>query len=365
MIKNARIVSIDTNPLTYHTQKVEDRGKLNYAISSSDLRLFAGCPSKWKHGFEVAPSASLEYGNLFDTLVLTPGDFNKRFILQPTTYFTSALKCPSCGSITDSSTCRKCKVERVPVDIENPWSNKSDTCREWVEQQKAAGLEVVSQDELKEAQDAKARLLADEQCRLFIENCDKQVLVTAEWHDEATGLVIPIRCLIDLASKPDGLFPKSLGDLKTTKSAAITAWAKWAHFAGYDIQAAWNTDLFVAATKREITDFCFVLSENTFPWEIGRRYMSQDILEPAMDTGDIASGRRQYKRIMADYCQCVKRNVWPGYDATDESSSTGWTLVTPNPYDEQRRMFAPRYNFEEPEPENEGIPEDPNGDVTP
>jgi hypothetical protein len=352
MIKNAKIIAVNASPFDYHQQKVEDRGLPHYTMSSSDLRLFAQCPSKWKHGYTLSESSSLEYGSLFDCLVLTPERFNESYSMQPSTYMKKVLKCPKCGSETDSKSCRKCGVERNEVESEHPWSNASDTCRAWVDEQLKAGRRIVTNGELADAQAAKNRLLADEQCRLFIEACQKQVWVAAEWHDEATGLIVPIKCLIDLASKGDSLFPKALGDLKTTKNASIQSWARWAHTVGYDVQAAWNTDLFVAATKREITEFCFVLSENSFPWEIGRRYMSQSP-DDHEDAGDIASGRRQYRKMIEDYCQCVKYNRWPGFDDTDESSATGWTLVTPDVWMEQRRMFATKYNFAPAEPEEQ------------
>ena len=364
MIKNAKIVAVNAHSKDYHTQKVEDRGKPDYVMSSSDLRLFAPCPSKWKNGYELPASQSLEYGSLLDCLVLTPERFEETYALIPSTYKKTVLKCPKCGSVTESPTCRKCKCEREEATEENPWSAKSETCQAWIEEQKQAGKEVVSQDDLTEANKAKARLLADEQCKLFLDSCERQVWVKAEWHDEETGLVVPVQCLIDLVARPESPFPKSIGDLKSTKLAAIGAWSSWAHKVGYDIQAAWNTDLFVAASKREITNFCFLLSESAFPYEIGRRYMEQSLDDP-QDMGDIASGRRQYRKIMALYCQCVKRGVWPGYDSTDESSATGWTLVVPNPYDEQRRMFAPKIQFNDDTGEPEAAPEDANGDVIP
>ena len=366
MIKNARIVSRDTNPASYHTQKVEDRGKPEYAVSSSDLKLFVSrCPSWWKNGGTLKESASFDFGDALDTLALTPTQFEARFAVQPTSYLHKTGKCPKCGSVSDSGACRKCKCEREPAEIEKPWTNQSNTCSEWSEEQEKAGRKVISQQMMKDATAAKQRLMDDAQCSAFIAGCDKQVLIQAEWHDEKTGLVIPIRCLIDLASRPDGLFPKAIGDLKTTILAAPVQWANQAHKIGYDIQAAFNTDMFVAATDREITNFCFIIVENTFPFEIGRRYMEQSLDDP-QDMGDIASGRRQYSKIMADYCQCVKRGEWPVYDSTDESSATGWTLVSPNPYDEHRRMFAPKIQFIDETGEPETAPtEDPSGDVIP
>lgn len=360
MFKNAKIISVGANPLEYHTQAAK-RGEPAFVMSSGHLRKFWECPSKWVRGVEVDKTDSMEYGSLFDTIVLTPQLFDKAYAIQPATYESKVMKCPQCGSVSDSAKCRSCKVDRIEGVIERPWNNNSDTCSDWIAEQAKAGREVVSNGSLTEAQTAKARLLSDEKCKMFLDACQAQVWCTAEWHDEDTGLIVPVKCLIDLVARHDSDFPKSIGDLKTTKNAAPVAWARWAHFAGYEIQAAWYTDIFVAATQREIVNFCFVLSENTPPFEVGRRFMSQDVDEPGMDAGDIASGRRQYRDMIKGYCKCVKAGKWPGFDDTDEASGDGWTLVSPDPYAEQRRMFAPKYAFggEQPAPveEDEGDPD--------
>jgi hypothetical protein len=366
MFKNAKIVGSGINPDQYH-QPTGERGTPEFVVSSSSLRSFASCPSKWRNGWELPASDSLAYGSLFDVLVLTPEQFASRYVVIPATYESKAMACPKCKSVSDSAKCRNCKCDREETTVSKPWNANSDTCREWFDEQRKSGRGIVSAQDLKDAQAAASRLAQDAQLSNFIASCDKQVWVTAEWHDEDTGIVVMVKCLLDLAGRSGSAFEKSLGDLKTTKNAAPIPWAKWAHFAGYEVQAAWNTDLFVAATGREIVNFCFVLSENSHPWEVGRRFMSQDLLEPGMDTGDIASGRRQYLAMLKGYCQCLKRGFWPSYDDTDESSADGWTLIQPNPFDEQRRMFAPKFNFapqETPHPDSLP-PEDEDPDLIP
>lgn len=361
MFKNARIVTTNADPLKYHSQKVEDRGKPDYAMSSSDLRLFIGkSPSWWKHGGEIPPSASLEWGSLLDVLVLTPQQFDTRYIIQPENYDSKVLKCPTCGSVTESKECRKCKCDRVETVISKPWNNNSETCQQWVEAQLKAGREVVAAADVEEARKAKARLLADPQILAVLLESDRQVWVEAEWHDEPTGIVVPVRCLIDFAARENCLFPKTLGDLKSTKNATVGAWAKWARTAGYDLQGSWNLDLFNAATGRAMTNFCFILSENEAPYEVGRRYMEADELD--MQTDDLIPGRQKYKAAMALYCQCLKTGKWPGYDDTDEASMSGWTKLRPDPYDEQRRMFAPKFQTGEELPPQETEQDD---DLTP
>ena len=327
MFKNAVKVSVGADAETYHTQTAE-RGSREFVMSSSALRaVFAKCPDAWRSGWSLPESASFEYGSLFDCLVLTPELFQARYIVQPSTYKAAGAK-------------------KADPEEDKPWNNNATFCRDWKAAQKAAGKIVVSNSELAEAQTAARRLFADEQIKTFLDACEKQVWIKAEWHDEATGLIIPVQCLIDLAEKEVPLTEQSIGDLKTTKNAALLPWARWARFAGYDVQAAWNLDLFNAATGRDLKTFRFVLSESEAPYQPARRYMTQDGGDPEMDEGSsLVSGRRQYKKMLADYCRSLKNGFWPGYDDTDESSSSGWSVVPTDPYEEQRRMFAPKFSF--------------------
>lgn len=325
--QNAKIVATGADSFTYHEPHAE-RGSRDYVVSSSSLRaVFAKCPQAWVKGWTLPASDSLEYGSLFDCIVLTPELFSQRYAVTPDTY-------PS-------------------KDGDKPWNWNATFCKDWRTQQESAGKSVVSKKDMAEAQAAKDVLLQNESIKAFIESSDKQVWVTGEWVDEGTGLVVPVQCLIDLVEREVPLTRQRIGDLKTTKNAAPLAWSRWARFAGYDVQAAWNLDLFNAATGRAIEIFEFVLSESEFPYVTGRRVaIDRQSGDPEGDEGSaIVSGRRQYRRTMSDYCRFVKTGFWPGYDDTDESSG-GATELRSDPYEEQRRMFAPRFQVESATEEN-------------
>lgn len=333
--QNCKIVDVGAAAEEYHKPQAE-RGSKEFVMSSSALRsVFVKCPSAWRAGWTLAASDSLEYGSLFDCLVLTPDLFANRYAVQPSTYLADGAK-------------------KNDPQQEKPWNNNATFCREWKAAQKESGKIVVSMGEISEAQAAVRRLMADSQIKAFIDGSFKQVWIKGEWHDEGTGLVVPVQCLIDLVEKEVPLTRQRIGDLKTTKNAAPLPWARWARFAGYDIQAAWNLDLFNAATNRGIDLFEFVLSESEFPYQTARRVaIDPRTGDPESDEGSaIVSGRRQYRRMMADYCKCVKSGFWPGYDDTDESSN-GATELRADPYEEQRRMFAPKFSFSEEPDETE------------
>lgn len=343
--KNCHIVSKNTQRVDYRTQGVELRGKPEYVVSSSDLRLLLSTsPSKWINGYTIPASYSLEYGSLLDVLVLTPEDFKLRYALQPETYTSKGMECPTCKSVTDSKKCKTCGVDRMETTIEKPWSNNSNTCGEWVDAQIKAGKEVVGQATLNDAIAAQKRIMDDKELSQLLANSDRQVWIEGEWHDEATGIVVKVRCLIDFACRKNTPLWMMIGDLKSTKDARVSAWARWARLAGYDMQGSWNTDLFNAATGRGITKFMFALSESHAPFEIGRRWMETDPHQPEQD--DFTPGRSKYRHAMALYCQCIKTGKWPGFDSTDISSVNGWTRLSPDSWDENRRMFEPKFECE-------------------
>jgi len=336
--QNVKIQAVGADPREYH-QPGAQRGTKEFVVSSSSLReVFARCPAAWLGGWALPESEALNYGALFDCLALTPDQFKRRYAVQPETYMADGAK-------------------KNDPPQSKPWNNNATVCREWKAEQNKVGREIVTPSDLSEANKAVMRLYADPNIKAFLDGSDKQVWVVGEWHDEPTGLVVPVQCLIDLVELEVPMTRQRIGDLKTTKNAAPGAWARWARFAGYDVQAAWNLDLYNAASGRGLELFEFVLSESDFPYQTARRVaIDPNSGSPEGDEGSaIVSGRRQYRRMLADYCQCLKHNRWPGYDDTD-AGSNGATELRSDPYEEQRRMFAPRYSFgSEPEAEEEYI----------
>jgi hypothetical protein len=135
--------------------------------------------------------------------------------------------------------------------------------------------------------------------------------------------------------RADTEFSSCLGDLKSTRSAALIPWARHCYDMGYYIQAAFNTDLYVAATGEDRNTFCFILSENYEPFEPARRMLSQDFL---------TLGRAEYRRLLGLYAKCLKSNHWPSYDDTDEAIQ-GWSVVEAEPWMASKEQFAPVFEM--------------------
>lgn len=321
MIQNAKLIGVLADPQDYHDQKFE-RGTPGFRVSPSSLKAFAHCPQRWKNGYEHPGSKSLRIGSLFDCRLLTPDLFKKRYVIQPATY-------PAPANHTNV------KAKKIAVGHPLPWNYNADCCHAWRLQQETAGFEITTESAVKESDEAIKRLYEDHLIKSFLDDSDRQVLVHAEWHDEDTGLVIPTQCLIDLVPRADTELFKNLGDLKTTRNAAPMPWQRFCFQAGYHIQGAWNLDHYSAATNEDRNTFYFILQENYKPWQTGRRMLSQDFT---------TLGRKEIQRLMANYAKCLKTCKWPGYDDTDESVQ-GWSIVSAEPFMEERAMFAPKYVF--------------------
>lgn len=318
--QNCKVVQTRTNPAEYLKMDIP-RGEVTHPVSPSMLREFARCPSRWRHGYVSPESTAKDWGSLFDCLSLTPEQFESRYVVQPEKYENE-------------------KGEN------KPWNNNANVCKSWHEEQ--IGREIIASKQLRSAKDAVKRLLEDEIICNWFWGCDCQVWVAGEWHDEKTKLVVPVRCLIDFVPRADTEFSKCLGDLKSTRTAAVLPWQRDCFQMGYHVQAAFDTDLYVAATGEDRNTWCWILGESFEPWEPGKRMMSQDFL---------VLGRETYRRMLENYCACLKANRWPGYDDTDEAVQ-GWSLVEAEPWMAERAMFAPRFEFDAPADvslESEGI----------
>lgn len=255
------------------------------------LRLFNQCPSRWRAGYESPESESKNFGSLLDTRVLVPEQFAKRFSVRPKTY-------------------------KNEDGEEKPFNLNAKVCRKWVDEQ--AGRKIVTADDMAEVDIARERMLADETIAELLAASDRQVWITADWKDKATGFTIPIQALIDFVPRPDTPFQKGIGDLKTVRSAAQTPFQRQIYQLGWHLQASLYQDIYIASTGEDRPDFLFIIQENYAPYQVGRRLLSQDFIE---------IGRQTYQAGLARYAKCLKSGTWPGYDPAEEFS-----LVSPEPF---------------------------------
>lgn len=281
-------------------------------MSPSSLKLFQDCASKYKSGYNPPDSDAKTFGSLLDTIFLTPEQLEGRYVVPPATYTDIGMECPICHSVTDSKKCAKCKTDRKEVKIQKPWNFGADICAGWKTAQ--GNKEIVSNTEYLNAQAATKALNDDETIASFRDASDTQVLVKGEWKDEATGLIVPVQCLIDLAPRKGTEWAINLGDLKTTRNAGVRPFSKWAYQCLYHQQAAFDLDMYNAATGENRQSWCFLLVENYAPWQVGRRILKPESSDPERDETLLGIGRATYKRALKRYAQCLKSGIWSAYD---------------------------------------------------
>jgi len=268
MFTNCKVISKNTLPSDYFAAFAE-RGDTGFPVTNSMLREFMQCPARWKAGHVAPDSEAKRWGSLFDCYALTPAQFDSRFVIEPASYENE-------------------KGEK------KPWNNNAKACREW--HQSKAGLEVVKADTVLEIERAFNAITNDEVAKAWLDASDRQVWVGGYWEDKETGLTVPVKCLLDFVPRIGTEFDKCLGDLKTTRNAAVLPWQREAYRYGYHIQGALYTDLYVAATGEDRNTWCWIVSESYPPYQAGKRIMSQDFL---------ALGRAAYTRAIENYCACL------------------------------------------------------------
>ena len=290
--QNCRIAGIDVSSEDYHGNKAE-RGTAGYRMSPSALKVFTECPSRWKAGYQTPSSEAKNFGNLLDCLLLTPEQFDRRYVLKPLEY-------PDVNK----------KGETVGM---KRWNGNANWCKEWLEEH--SDRMIVSRTEFDAACTARDRMISDETIKAFLDCSKRQVHVVGEWRNE-TGIVVPVECLIDLVPDKESEFQKCLGDLKTTRNASRRAFGRWCYAAGYHVQAAFDLDLYMSAVNpdsdpngEDRVNWAFLLCENFPPYQPGRRLMAESF---------VTIGRQTYRSALGKYASCLASGSWPGYDAEDE-----------------------------------------------
>lgn len=338
MLKNAIRIPGRTDPQEYHRPQEFKRGDPRRVISSSALKEFGACPEKWLTTTEEKESDALSFGSLQDMRLLTPELFDKYYCVTPEFY-------PANARSTEV-------VEgRCNVGDDLPWNGAAAYCKNWKKEQDE-NLTVVSTDEVREVDKANARIMAKPIMKSFIESSEKQVQCVAEWHDEATGLVIPLKILLDLVPSNESIWFKSLGDLKTTRNAGLIPFQMDAFKLGYQVSASLYMDIYkLAHPDEDRCNWAWLLVENVHPYQPAKRVMTQALYE---------TGQAQYRQMLANYCQCLKYDHWPDFDETDEAIGDNWGLCDITPFMAERALFAPRYSFgpktEAPEQDPDNIP---------
>lgn len=318
------------DPEEHHKREVP-RGHPDFAVSPSVLKEFGVCQKRWKDGYEPPRSDAKDFGNLVDCMVITPKLFAAKYWIRPATY-----PAPK----------HHAKVKKGEINEGDPlpWNANADYCSE-LEGELSAGKIVISNKHFNEATACALSIARDRRINEFIGASEKQIQVVGKWFDAPTGLSIPVRCLIDLVPRNDSEYHNWLGDLKTSVTANKYRWPRIVFERGYHVQAAFDLDMWNAATGDMRDTWCHCIAENFPPYQTGREILSQQFIE---------LGRFDYQSLLGLYAKCVKENRWPDYDEAS-TETDGWSVCGPEPW-----MRPKLFDFPE-QPESENVETETEG----
>lgn len=323
--KNTKVVGFNIPQEVYRRRDEKiARGNPEYVMSRGELVDFAKNPARWiLGGGEDEETTATAFGSLMDCLILTPSELDKNFAMQPAKYKAKGMKCPGCGSVSDSKSCSKCRCNREEVEIEKDWNSNATVCGEWNEKQRKDGKIIIPANMRTEAEAALAQFNKDEELVEFIKCSLHQVMIVTTYVDRVTKIEVPLKILLDVVpSKDHPRFGKSLGDLKTARDASHRGWRKAVAEHGYDVQGALYFDIYKCAFPGEDRqEWRHAILENVAPYLTGRRIVSSQFLE---------IGRGKYMAALQDYCACLKSGKWPSYDDYGNDRAGKWSMCEPD-----------------------------------
>lgn len=182
-----------------------------------------------------------------------------------------------------------------------PWHGGANWCKGWLADQGSSGKTVITSaqiDQIRGMADALERHPAVREGLL-----KGEVERSIVWQDEKTG--------VWLKARPDVIPVESdmIVDLKTCASADHQSVCRALSDHGYHMQLALAYEGLKAVTGRRMTDFILVFVETRKPHAVSVK---------AVDLIDIEYGRRQLRRAIDRFAECLKTGEWPAYEDDDQ-----------------------------------------------
>jgi len=234
-------------------------------------------------------SEYIRLGSLVDSMLLAPEEL-KSFTTPPLTY-------------TDSK------------GNEKPWTNRSNTCREWANEKKEQSITVVTQEQMDKADAIVEAVRAHRTAGEYIANGKHQVSIV--WEDEATGELCKGRI--------DNLRDEAIDDLKTTQNASPEAFRRDMGKYLYHVQAAAYSDGWSKASGEPSLPFNFIAVENEPPHGVAVYSLGIDSL---------MTGRVLWRKALDEYHECKVKDKWPGYsEYLEELDIPAYALINDLPED--------------------------------
>lgn len=174
---------------------------------------------------------------------------------------------------------------------------RTNDAKAWRDEHKAAGLTVLEPKNIDQIRGMAASLAAHPTIQAGLLNGEVERSIV--WKDPVTG--------IWLKARPDVLPVDSnmIVDLKTCTAADPISARRAIADHGYHMQLGLAYEGMLAVTGRRMTDFVLVFVETTAPYAVN--------IKP-VDQNDITFGRRQIRRAINRFAECIEKGHWPAYD---------------------------------------------------
>lgn len=253
----------------FKKEKIEDYISNKEFISSHGLMDILRSPFHYKKGLEkeTEPTKAMIIGSAFHSLLLEPKEFDKEYMIfhKPERYKTMASK----------------ENKAVLWDMKEKSYDKL-LMEDEFDIIKNMRNEAVSNKRIKELLDLKGVI---EQSVYFE---DKEFKVKAKIRPDkycTSGILI---------------------DVKTTIDASPEAFARQCMNFNYDLQLAFYADKLEEIIGQKFNDIFIIAIENKYP------YACQ--IYNCAELGFIDIGRKKYKKVMAEYWECLTTNKWQSYE---------------------------------------------------
>jgi hypothetical protein len=191
-------------------------------------------------------------------------------------------------------------VIEYPEEHLTPSGNASTKAAtvEWVEEQRANGLVVISATQAALVNGMTEAVLAHPKARMLLEDAEMV---------EASVFATDPDAGVDMRARFDYIGHRA-GDLKTARDASPDGFARSAAEYRYDVQQEWYR-LAYAIAARDTMPFDFIVVESHAPYLVA-------VYE--LDIEFVQMGRRKVREALDTYAACVASGVWPGYPVDAE-----------------------------------------------
>lgn len=271
---------LQVSPLDYHSKLKLDRSNVlspdSWLSKSALWELKNGSLFKWRyHPKEFSPTPSMQWGSLVDCLVLTP----------------------------------ELRDEMIAVSPYDSYRTKES--REWRDEALSAGLVVISQDQLDEAEEAASML-----CEMHL--VSSSILGESQSQVVIGGRIdgLNVKGLVDIAPRDADY----LADLKTTGDFSESGFARTIAKFGYHVQAALYLQLWNLTFPNNKRDrFLFVWQESSSPYEVAVTELSQD---------DIDRGWGIAVSLLKRIKNAAEHDSWPmAYESIIDIDVPTWAAI--------------------------------------